>query len=218
MNSNVFIITSTINSSIGHVDLNSRFNQTLKTIHSIKQKDIFAKIVLIDNSLYLDNYMAEEIEKIVNYFYYIGHRKINHDIHRYGLKGSGDLYSTLVGIDAIDYNNLKPKRIFKICGRYILSQDFNLDEHLNMKSKFCIKTRDKDIDGNTFFHTRLWSFCESVKLNTVDLLKRSFETHLKDHVTIERAMYKNMDFTRLVELDRIHCEGFLAQTNEYIYD
>lgn len=227
MQRNIFIISSTINASLTSVPVQLRYQQTIQTINSIRLKDQSAIIILVDNSFYLDPSLQEILTSHVDHFYYVGDRSTCKEFSRYvmkgaaGKKGAGEIYEVLVALDCIRGNNYQPKRIFKICGRYTLSDDFdiNLYDDTKFHSKMCFKNKNYSFETHKwYFHTRLWSACGSMVEETKKFLQNCLWTHLTEEMTIEESFYKNMNFETLVELETIHCQGVLALTNETVYD
>lgn len=216
---NVFIITSTINTNWGLISSNDRYLQTLDTISSIKQKDNTAIIILIDNSTQpLGNDQYDLLISKVNYFLDIGTRTPCKELNKSGAKGAGEAYMLLVAIDLIKQLNLNPKRIFKISGRYKLSNEFNINFYDTMYNNYVFKTRHINEYKLISLHTRLWSVCGSLINNMKELVSQSFYQHLVAKTTIEEAMFKIIDKDLLLETEHIHCEGFIAPWNQLIND
>lgn len=216
---NVFIITSTINTNLGLISPENRFIQTIETIDSIRKKVLNSIIIMIENSsspLHDEQYKL--LSSKVDYFVDIGQRNICQTFNKNGIKGAGESYMLLVGLDIIKQQNILTKTIFKISGRYRLSEDFNIKRYDSILGKYCFKTRDKNESGNYFLHSRMWSCCGTLIDDMMNLIQNSLNTHLKENITIEEAIYKNIDLTKLIEFDTIHCEGYIAPWNKLILD
>jgi hypothetical protein len=214
---NTFIITSTINTQFGLISPENRFNQTLETIESIKS--VNCPIIMIDNSNFsLSCNQYKILKNKVDYFIDIGQRKHSLFFNKNGVKGAGECYMLLVALDILKKHFYESKRIFKISGRYKLSKEFNINTYNNLTKKYCFKTREKNDVGNYFLHSRMWSFCGTLLLEAENLIKNSFNTLLKEQITIEECIYKNIDFTKLIEFDKIYCEGYIAPWNILITD
>jgi hypothetical protein len=99
---NVFIITSTINTQFGLISVEDRYQQTIATIDSIKQKDKNAVIILIDNSsVPLSDVQYNILNANATYFLDIGNRTPCKLLNKYCVKGAGEAYMLLVGLDLI---------------------------------------------------------------------------------------------------------------------
>jgi hypothetical protein len=216
---NVFIVTSTINTDLGLIPVEERVDQTFATIASVRKHVDDAIIILVDNSsTALPSAIYNELATLVDLFLDIGSRSICRHFNKFGIKGAGESYNILVALDVLRQMNVTPARIFKISGRYCLSETFDITVYHNMQGKFCFKTRDQDSGGNTFLHSRMWSACGSLLDEMQSLTSRAFDTHLMENITIEQALYKNIDKDKLLELDVIHCEGYIAPWNTLIRD
>ena len=215
--SEVFIISSTINTPLGLVPVSERLEQTLNTVASIRKHLPRAGIILVDNSSTpVPRYT--ELESSVDVFLDIGQRRICRHFNSCGIKGAGESYNILVGLDALEKSGVTAWRIFKISGRYRLSDSFDIGIYHNMQGKFCFRQRDQNSSGDFFLHSRMWSACGSQLAQMRELVSKSFQTHLEHEITIEQALYKNLDQDTLVELDTIHCEGIIAPWNTLVRD
>jgi len=216
---NIFIITSTINTPWGHISISDRYLQTLETIDSIKKKDPAAIIILIDNSSFpLENKWYNELSKNVTFFIDIGSRTPCKELNNSGAKGAGEAYMLLVALDLIILNKLAPKRIFKISGRYKLSDQFDINFYNNLHDCYVFKTRHTNDYNAISLHTRLWSVCGTLIDNMGNLISKSFYEHLVQGITIEEAMFMYIDKSKLMEVESIHCEGIIAPWNMLIND
>jgi hypothetical protein len=214
---NVFIITSTINTPFGLISVEGRYQQTIDTIDSIKQQDKNAVIILIDNSTVpLSDAQYNILTANVTYFLDIGNRTPCKLLNKDGVKGAGEAYMLLVGLDLIKKMNLLPKRVFKISGRYKLSNTFSIAFYNDTYGKYVFKTRTTNEYETISLHARLWSACGSELTDMKELIAKSFYQHIVDNTTIEEAMFKNIDKTKLLEVEQIHCEGLIAPWNTLI--
>lgn len=127
-----FIITSVINTIAteltygvrSYYSMNDRFNQTLQTINSIKYYVPTADIYLIEGSN-IPHKMEFILESLVKNYSNI---HINSELRKgieSKLKGYGESNQIYYAINKYDMS--KYDYIFKISGRYYLSDNFNLD-------------------------------------------------------------------------------------------
>lgn len=137
---NLVIVTSVINISknpLSYTNVrsiyspNERFEQTIKTIESIRRKIPNSYILFVESSE-IDYYMENKIKDIVDHYTILmgdSLTKIN------GLyKGAGEstqIYYAIKEIKLEDYDN-----IFKISGRYWLSDNFNYSNFENSENIF----------------------------------------------------------------------------------
>lgn len=217
----IFIVTSTINTSLGLIDPPTRFLQTLETIQSIRNKVENSTILLIESSLTgLQEHVAAKLKNSVDYFLDIGARNCLQLLGKHGVKGGSELYILMTALDFIKINKLHANRIFKLSGRYKLTDefDYSIYKNSNFKNKYSFRKRGRyqDQGPDCFLHTRLWSFDSNLLDETYELLSTSLLTSLKENITIEEAIYKHINFDKLVELEKIHCQGYIAPWNQLI--
>jgi hypothetical protein len=216
---NIFIITSTINTPLGLISPPKRFQETIGTIQSIRKNFENSIIVMVDNSSnQLESQNYDILKSLVDFFVDVGQRKFCKFINDNGIKGAGECYMLLTAFNLLKKQNLNIDRIYKISGRYKLSDSFDSKQYENTYGKYCFKTRDVNHDGKTFLHTRMWSFCGSLLDECEKMVQNSYQEHVLKNITIEESIYNNIDLTKLVEYDMIHCEGYIAPWNKLITD
>lgn len=127
--SSVYIVTSVIlGASESVFDSNTRAQQTKQTIRSIRHHDPSAAIILCEGSDFNWSTVCDR-DQDVTYIVcnpripsiddYIGHRSI------------GEAMMIKHALQSKELASLCPDRIFKISGRYELSQDFDPEIHRN---------------------------------------------------------------------------------------
>jgi hypothetical protein len=221
MSINVYVVTSTIVTGIGHIDPQTRFYETIETIKSIRKQDKNSYVLLIDNSLSkLPDAEENLISSMSDYYLYVGDRKQCIEFNKNGVRSAGEAFILLVSFDVIR-NEIRNEvnRIFKVSGRYRLTESFDPSEYDSFKGKYCFKSREenKRHDETTcFLHTRLWSFCYTLLDDANDLLRKSLKTIFEKNVNIEEAMFFNINKNLIAEKDVLHCEGILAMWNEKV--
>lgn len=175
----LFIVPSAIMTGNGNSE--ERFLQTLHTIDSIKSRISNIDIWLCDSStIELEPYMKNLLD--VNFLDFSKDdkiHKIKKDVKRFKnflndesrpiyelgvLKNLTESYvinQVLGQIDPLEYS-----RIFKISGRYFLTNDFKLDDHLQ-DGKMILKYRkesklSKWTNSSHYRHCITWDFCTSI--------------------------------------------------------
>lgn len=187
----LFIVTSAIGTSIGSIDTNSRFMQTLSTVNSIKAKNPNSIIVIADSSsieinqiirdelnhaaIFLDfskdknvldiqKTAREYCTKCANSFL-IARKTVEESILNYEggyIKNATELILLLNVLE-----NINPKdfnRIFKISGRYVLGSNFNRDSHTGKVTTFPSIPSNQPyrvVESNSLVNCILWSFDSS---------------------------------------------------------
>ncbi len=219
MHNNVWLVTGAINTSWGLIDPHQRYQQTLNTLVSIKRKDPQALVLLLDSSMSeLTQPQLHELHSHCDQMWSVGNRKICKLMNSTCMKGAGEAYMLLLGLNWIIQHALTPTRIFKITGRYSLTQEFDVKVHEQERHKYVFKTRGTHDWGTQFLHTRMWSVCGGMQEHTRWLIQQSCAHHITHACTIEESLFAHMDLTMLTEFDKIHCEGWIAPWNKLIQD
>ena len=218
-----FIITSTINATFGLIDNTARYHQTLETIQSIRDKVPNAKIVLVDSSSdrLSDEYFAELKQK-TDLFITLFNHQATIDFNRYQQKSAGECYIMMIALSAIVEMNMIGDRIFKITGRYKLSDSFDITEYENpdLVGKYVFKKRVKSWMNRdlSLVDTRLWSMCSSLLEETQDILPKVLNIVLEGNFDLEHAYFQTINLEHLVEFDKVHLEGQIASDGRIQYD
>ncbi len=225
---NTFLICSTINTKSGAYSEEIRFNQTLDTITSIRNKVDNAKIVFIDNSINTISELQQQTIKTQVDLYVDFKQNLFSIYANIGMKKSvGEMLMLEQAFNAIEKNNLIGKRIFKISGRYQLADTFNILEYNDPKyiSKYIFRSNSwfftnaiySFTEYSTFYETKLWSMCGSLFSefkNTV--LQRAFNFMIEKNNNIEMAFVQEIAKEKIVFVDFVHVNGAFAETKKII--
>jgi hypothetical protein len=122
-------------------------------------------------------------------------------------------------------------RIFKLSGRYQVTDKFDIAkfDNANTKDKYVFKKSQpswinpQDTGVTTLLQTRLWSFTPSLFTSTIDLYKNIIETMVRlvnenKYIDNEHAMSKFIPKDRLVELETVGLQGNIAPNGMMIID
>jgi len=233
-----FIITSCINApkmdAINVFDSDNRFQETLKTIESIKNKVPNSKIILIDNSsIPLKKDWTETIEKEVDIFRTVDHNIFTLFVNDIGSKGLGEAYLMHEALNIIDECDLLGKRVFKITGRYFLADTFDIGYYDNPEliGKFAHKINQWDVSKDNFvthrervvyFETRLWSFCGTILEDYKELLKNVFNLMVSSigepMCNLEMSHWQLTPRDKVFEIETIHVQGYTADNGIYKFE
>jgi len=160
-NKNVVLITSKIyvsDKKFSYINKRSiytvqeRFEQTLETIFSIKQKIPDPYIILIDNSDFNDEYfniLNKNVDKFINI---TNNELLNFFTNEYEYKAFADISQQLLSYD-IFLKYVDPKSIknfFKISGRYLINDTFNFNVFDNKNNIF---KKNKDVVDRDYYYT-----------------------------------------------------------------
>jgi mannosyltransferase OCH1-like enzyme/glycosyltransferase involved in cell wall biosynthesis len=218
---NIIMITSIINCtnnplSYYHTrsvfDIHTRYEQTLHTIKSVREKIPNAVIIFLECSdLSGENEVFEnDIREVVDYYYNFYEVSDIRDAVNSPLKGYGEANLLLAGLEKIKENReLNYKNIFKLSGRYYLNDDFNI--------------RDFNNEFNNFipWDNSCYSYCTifyKIVYYDVDLYRHALLTMLSDlqkELSIECCMYKYFK-TRIKIMKQMNVSGLLA-TEGYLF-
>lgn len=217
---NIFIITSSVKPNIGAFSDDERFQQTMQTLRSVREKVPDAIIVLSDVSVRpLSDLEKNSLAEKSNFFIDMGQEPTVKFLSENGMKSQAEnvmMFHTLQTLknapQTIKMMN-SVKRIFKFSGRSELEDSFDISEYDNLFGKFVFKKRIPTWMAQSqishLFVTRMFSMCPSLidtYLATISvnlqLVDQGFDT--------EHAHFANIPKQHLVEFDRLHCWGWLA--------
>jgi len=217
-NKNMFFVTSAIKSlNVRFYNHNQRFDQTIQTLDSIRQKVPDAIIVLADASLY--HFTREETEMLVSKCdYFMDMNKVP-EVHDYSSKGMQSWAEGALSFNAFAILRQQPfmkevKRIFKISGRSLLEDGFDISAYDDMFGKYVFKKRIPTWMGHVthgathLLITRMFSFCPSLIENYMEVCIKNVP--LYQYMDFEHAHFLNIPKEYLVEFDKIHVSGWLA--------
>lgn len=218
---NIIMITSIINCSNNPLsyyhtrsvfDAHVRFEQTLHTIKSVREKIPNSVIVFLECSDLSgdNNFMENNIRQKVDYFYNFYSNVDIHEAVNSPLKGYGEANLLLAGLNELEkFPEIHYKNIFKLSGRYYLNNNFNI--------------RDFDNEFNNFipWDNSCYSYCTifykivyyDVDLYKIALLKMIGD--LQKELSIECCMYKYFK-TRIQIMKEMNVSGLLA-TEGYLF-
>lgn len=216
MYDSVFIITSTIMAEeiVTAVPNKQRYEQTIETIKSIRKYAPNSFIMLVENSLFY--FYSQELVDAVDSYVNVSNHPDSIRINLNRKKGIGDTYMVVEGLSVLKKYNIKAKRIFKVCGRYWLTEKFNLQEHISAGEKYLFKRQEpSEYTATPVLSTRLWSMSFNKIDETTQLLFKVVKTMNEEGVDLEPAMFKNIPEENYVLTDWLGLSGYLAIWNKY---
>lgn len=243
---NTVLITSAVHTNYGIYSTDERLQQTIDTVKSVRQYLPDSTIVLIDNSTVAvqtdTGQLINELESLVDYWIdnsddadikYFHENVTNYDVGKNMMECLG-MYKALTHISkdpAMSEVIAKSNRVYKISGRYELTDKFDITafDNPSTKGKFVFKKAnpswiDPDVTGvTTQLQTRLWSFDSSL-LATVTALFLAILKNMGEvssngkYIDIEHSMAKYIPATRLVELDVVGVKGNIAPNGALVIE
>ena len=236
----VFMITSAINTKFGVYSSQQRLEQTLATIASVKKHVPDVRIFLLEMAgLPLTDDQAAtlsaEVESLINF---------TNDPDVVGLYNSTDNWDVVknvtevmcfskalkrLHIDAIKFENTD--RVFKLSGRYLLNDKFDLSWYDNYRIQHQIVVGTSK--GSQFpyattlverqYMSRLWSWPTSLTGEIISVYDRGLaymgeRLGQGGYVDIEHMLYKFLDPTKVTEKQLLGLEGNIAPNGQAIQD
>lgn len=232
-------LTSAINADFSIYTPAQRLEQTLGTIKSVKDAIPNADITLIEVSVPAVNSDVEAVllDNVQNYVNLSSDENIQFLQKNLDRK---DVVKNLTEAIAISKMVKLAKehgwfadstRIFKISGRYHLTEHFNLQDHLDPSVGDRFVFRKKNLSQFRPIHTgvplqlqtRMYSFTP----NLIDRYIQCLETMVVEmqdyfnterYIDIEHLWYKLLHTSEYVELDKIGVGGFIAPNGQAVND
>lgn len=228
-----FIVTSAINTRFGVFDPTARMLQTMDTIKSIKAKVPDAYIILLEmaGAPLLDDRKAL-LQKEVNLILDYSSDKIVQGIYENPnwdvVKSSTELMCFGNALRAIEPYVSKCDRIFKLSGRYVLNDNFDINNYTNNKIVFA-KRRPSQFPSTVTggvteqYMSRCWSF-PTTMYNDVYHQFLQMKEHMTKivnaggYIDIEHLLFKFTPPDRVLEIGTVGVEGRLGPNGVRIND
>jgi hypothetical protein len=213
----IFLITSVINtgnhpwtytSTRSIYTPQERYTQTLDTISSIQKYAPNSKIIHVECSDLppdMEKMLSERVEYYINTY---SDEKIRLGCLSNGKKGFGELLKTQVAIEYLDNNNIQFDRLFKISGRYYLTDRFNQSNFSYDKFTFLQGAQN-------VWSTRLYCVPNNLKDTFRGGLYLAYNNYMKHYaLTYETALPSECNPKHLVEV--LGVGGLIAVDNSII--
>ena len=243
---NIVLLTSAVYSNYGIYTPEQRIEQTLETAKSAKERIPGAVIILVDNSkVDVQNDNSDQFNELIDLVdYYIDnsddpdiqhfHNHVqNYDIGKNSMEALG-LYKALAYIKS-DANIMKDvsesNRIFKLSGRYVVTDKFDITkfDNANTKDKYVFKKAQPawipkaEAGVDMLLQTRLYSFSPSLLDETIVLFQKIIENmfatfNQQKYIDVEHSMAKFIPSNKLVEVDVIGLQGNIAPNGMMVID
>jgi hypothetical protein len=243
---NIVLLTSAVYSNYGIYTAEQRIQQTLDTAKSAKERIPGAVIILIDNSkVDVQNDDSAEFNELIDLVdYYIDNsddadiKHFHENVSNYDIgKNSMEALGIIKALNYIktDEDMLKEVnsagRIFKLSGRYIVNDKFDIKHFDNAKTKdkYVFKKRQAswipqtDTGVDYLLQTRLYSFTPGLLDETIELFQKIIENmfatfNQQKYIDVEHSMAKFIPADKLVELDVVGLQGNIAPNGMMIID
>jgi hypothetical protein len=218
---NVFIVTSALLTQAGVFDTIQRFNDTLDTLKSIREKDPTATVFLADISVVPLGGMLDELQEYCKVVSFNDHHAVKM-FSSHGMKSHSETVILMEMLNFIKRQGIVCDRIFKLSGRYVLDDGFDISYYADKQGHYVFKRRNETwmnpvISGATHcLDTRLFSLCSSLADDYFNVLQKNLS--ILGQLDTEHAHFLNIPKDKLIEVDRVYCTGRIARTGELIHD
>lgn len=237
-----FLVSSALNTKFGVFSKDQRLQQTLATLKSIRLKVPTAIIALIESSgkSSIDPVEVDELSKYVDVIMDYSKDQVIKQVHDTTeiadiVKNFTELWAFNQALKKIsvapDSDILSGvTRIFKISGRYLLNNDFDISHYQNNEKIVFSKRRNSqfpcEVTGGVTqqFMSRLWSWpvknILEVSYTYDKMVKEFIKANAEQHyLDIEHLLFKNFgNHVDLQELDKIGVHGQLGPNGVIVAD
>ena len=224
-----FMIIGTINCTYGIFPPDQRFRQTMEAINSVKKKVPDAKILLIDNSIEpLPQHWVDVLKDSVTVFHQLKHNLFSIVANEDRKKSPSEVNMMWEGFNLLREHNLLGKRIFKLSGRYKVSDTFDIKEFENpdMEGKYTFSVIEVETTHDGWKNRRRVMWCNTGLISfTPDLLNefqnmmgsilRHFD--LDREMVIEASLFQHVPHNKIFAVAKEHAEGLKADGDGYVY-
>ena len=222
----LFIVTSALRTSIGVIDDDTRINQTIEGLKSLRKAAPNAIILLVDaSSKPVDEATTFQLikfaDKSISFF---GDEDLM-SLANAGLKSQAEvtlLFKTLSIIKQhpeLQKMMADVRRVFKLSGRTNMLEGYDPKAYDDQYGKYVFKKAmpswlppQKQLESGCdhLYITRMYSFCVSLFDNYLNTLPQIYQTINQHGVDTEHAHYGNIDKGFSVEFENLYCQGMLA--------
>jgi hypothetical protein len=216
------MIVSTIHSTYGTFDPATRFQHTLECIDSVHRKIPGCKILLIDNSnTPIPAEWRRIIESKVAVFHQMEHNLFSLNANFYKLKSPSEVNMMYKAFQLLEEHDLVGKRIFKISGRYRITDGFDIrlydDPRFQGKYSFPISQVASTYDNWQTKRVVMWvqtgliSFCPTLLHEFRDMMNGVMRFLHENESCIEEALFQFIPHGKVIPLELAHVEGLKAE-------
>ena len=202
--------------SVSKFSNDERFEQTLETLKSIdKYCPNSLKLVVEVSYTPPEQYKIDELVKLGAVYINGSENETVRQYSEAGHRSLGETCAMLIALNYIEKNSLKAKRLYKMCGRYCLTEDFKYDVENQKDSYVFLPPRFEPGLGN-ILETRLWHLDFSLLENFKEKINKIFQDLLNGCNCIELSFYNNLHSEKITYVSPIGSEGQMGFFGNYI--
>ena len=183
-----------------------RFEQTKKTIESIKEKIPNHKILIVECTDFNEK-EKEYFKNNCDYILNLWNKKELHDDIFGPAKALGEGTMTITAFEYIKENNIQFKNLFKICGRYWFSDTFNYDIFNNESLVF--KKINKNINN-------IFTALYKIPYNILEILEQFLILNVESmrkcigYEVLFAHFLKSLEYKNTILVDNIGLQGLVT--------
>ena len=225
-NTDLFIVTSALKTSIGVIDDETRTKQTIEGLQSLRKAAPDALVLWVDaSSKQVDEATMAQVTQYCNKsISFFGDEDLM-SLANAGLKSQAEVALLFKTLSIIKQHSELQKmmagvrRVFKLSGRTNMLEGYDPKAYDNQYGKYVFKKAmpswlppQKQLESGCdhLYITRMYSFCISLFDNYLNTLPAIYQTINQHGVDTEHAHYGNIDKGFSVEFERLYCQGMLA--------
>lgn len=217
-----FLVIGTVNSTYGTFDPWVRTQHTCEALESIKQHVPDARIMYVDNSnTPLNDRQRSEIERRVDVFHQLDHNLFSEVANIYKLKSPSEVNMMYAAFDLLKKYDLVGKRIFKLSGRYKITDGFDIklydDPRFQGKYSFPLTQMASTYDNWKTRRVVMWvqtgliSFCPTLLDEFRNMLPSVMRFLHENESCIEEALFQFIPHSKVIPLELAHVAGLKAE-------
>jgi hypothetical protein len=226
----LFIVTSALNTGLGVINNELRFEQTLQGVKSLREKAPEAIIFLADGSPQpVDDILFEALGKYTSFNLAFRGDPDLCTLANAGLKSQAEVILLHKTLSLLKSNQdlskmmASVKRVYKFSGRTDVVDGFDIARYDDpaLYGKYTFKTRipswmptmsQAHSSADHLLITRLYSWCASLTDDYLATLMKIYEAINVHGIDTEHAHYREINKKYLVEFDNLYCQGTMAST------
>ena len=223
----LFIINSALNvKQLSVFNTEERFEQTCETIESIDKYCPNSIKVIFDASPYpVENKYLKKLTSYNNtWFLDVGSHDEVKELSLEGKRSEAETYAFMGVLTWLRSQDFKAKRIYKLSGRYTLTDNFVLDDPSYKDVFVFAKALDswmpknrQDITGaEKLYRLRLWHMDFDLLPIFDKELEFIYQECAMHGIDVEHAYWKCLHNFKIVEVEKIGVKGIIAPSGEVI--
>lgn len=217
------LVVSTVHSQYGSLSPDIRLQHTIESLESVRRHIPNVKILFVDNSSEpIPEQFCKPIKDRVDIFHQLQHNLFSLVANRNVItKSESEINMMYTALGLLKEHNLLGKRIFKISGRYKISDTFDIREYENpaMNDKYTFVVRPWASSNDNFVTRRQTMWLEQALISFTPSLIDEFRTIMPaalGHMRrtgdcIEETLFYYIPHDHVFPINKAHVEGIKAE-------